>query len=327
MPFELGFYRSFLIWAQNFFPPSAERADPTLYEVLQDADAQAALIVDHIGTPTGDATTTVLGRLAAIENLLKCVCGDFPPDLTDPSGCESPLESLPGALAVIPGDSGRVYATWPLTLPDGFSNDADSTYGDPHAGIKFDDPDGTYTVYVQSQRSHTFQGAHGALIEQPCNTWLSFAPDTTYEFNVPAGSDIHVYVCYTPAAGFTDCVNIGSLVGSYEQLDSSAVFNSSYAVWTSIPGISTTNSEVYSGHTFQWDNSVAVAVVDAIGWTFTKESGPDIRFLVKEPDGTVHVLTIASSPLTLTMHTATLWCDLGSGGDTSSFSFEVCPGA
>lgn len=292
---------------------------------LDTTNSSLADLVDHVGIPTGDATTTVLGYLAEISNRLRCVCGDFPPPTTGTNACESPLESRDDVMAVI-GSDGRNYITWPDPLPGGLEFESDGTYGPAKVGIVLSDTTGTYSLYVES-RASTFRTTSGAPGELPCNRWLPVDAGTTLELSVPAGELAKAFICYAPAPGFVDCVNVGSDIGNYTQLDTSAVFNSSYAVWASIPGITTTDTEEYSGHTFQWNTAAAVAVADGFGWTFTKNSGPDIRLLAKHSDGTFTSYTISSTPFTITEHTTTLWCDLGSGGSTEAFSFQVCPPA
>lgn len=289
-------------------------------------EAASASLVDQVGAVTGDATTTVLGRLAAIESLLKCVCGDFPPGASDVGGCDSPATTLDSHYETFSDIVGRVFPVWSDPLPDGLSVDGTGELADAHIAVTLSDSTGVYSYYVQS-RAPSHQRTSGATTEYSNNQWLPLSPGDNLAISVPVGFTAKVYLCYTPAAGFTECVNIGSLAGSYTQLDTSAVFNSSYAVWSSIPGAVTTDSEAYGGHTFQWDNSVAVLIANANGWTFTKNSGPDIRLLAKRPDGSFTSYTISSTPITISGDTTSLWCDLGSGGSTEAFSFQVCPPA
>jgi hypothetical protein len=70
-------------------------------------------IRDAIGIPTGDATTTVLGRLAAIERLLMTTAAGLPPILQQD-------DYTSGAPIVF---EGRKYATWP-SPPAGTSSAA-----------------------------------------------------------------------------------------------------------------------------------------------------------------------------------------------------------
>lgn len=326
MPSDSGLNTKAAALFQAIFGAIVTLPDPTLYALIASLNTLSTEIDDRIGAVTGDATTTILGRLAAIESLLHCVCGDFPPPTTGDNACDSPVSTLSGALVTSGSYPGRVFPIWGDPPPSGLSIDGTGDLADAGVAVELSDSTGTYSYYVQS-RAATHLRTAGGTTQYPNNVWLGLSPGASLAVSVPDGFTATVYLCYTPAAGFVDCVNVGSNVGNYTQLDTSAVFNSSYAVWASIPGVTTTDTETFSGHTYQWNTTAAVCVADAIGWTFTKNSGPDIRLLAKHGDGTFTSYTISSTPFTITDHTTTLWADLGSGGDTSAFSFQVCPGA
>jgi hypothetical protein len=173
-------------------------------------------IEDHIGIPTGDATTTVLGRLAAIENLSGCGC---PPDLPspdDPTGCADPFVSISRAV-LVSAYPGRIFAVFPSPVPDGLVVTDGMDLGE--VGVEIS-PEATWTgwrafVYSKSAAYYSEDPTRSGL--WATNVWRDLDEAMSYAlaFSVPDGNDIAVYLCAPPPAPVDECVHVVSLSTPY----------------------------------------------------------------------------------------------------------------
>lgn len=153
----------------------------------------------NIGLPTGDATTTVLGRLATIENYASCICGPQPPSTSDPDGCAYPVLSHSPALtdAAFPG---RLFAQWEDLSIYGLQKTTDIGLTVSNVELQ---PTGTWdgwNVFVYSRTAQTYSEDPRRAGRYPTNTWRSLeeAQGFPLAFSVEEGSDITVYLCTPP---------------------------------------------------------------------------------------------------------------------------------
>jgi len=144
------------------------------------------------GIPSGDATTTMLGRLATIENQTRCGCGPLPP--TSPP-CDNPYISdgvyfVPSIF--IGGDVN--VAAFPDPPPSGV------TFG-TEFGIGVDDTElqtatdwEGWQVYVESDAPN-FQIGTLETARYPTGQWLELHGDNNLAFSVGSMYSITVYLC------------------------------------------------------------------------------------------------------------------------------------
>jgi hypothetical protein len=158
---------------------------------------------DNLGIPTGDATTTVLGRLAAIQRQQLLCCFSSDPAVADPTGCTSPVSSVQPALADTAAP-GRLFASW----PDLSSYDVSftTTFGLTATNVEIS-PAVNWTgfsLFVGSKSATTFSKSPSTNGSWPTNRWLSLASDGAYPLaiSVAEGQDITAYLC---VPGATDC--------------------------------------------------------------------------------------------------------------------------
>jgi hypothetical protein len=168
----------------------------TIWNLLGEIPPALSQIVDNIGFPTGDATTTVIGRLAAIERLSKCACPPDAPDLTDPDApCSEPFVSNPVLTRVSSAYPGRVFAGWIDPPPDGLVLDHFlETDISPSEIVRSTDVSG-WSIYIQSTaRLASLSPLSTNLVAT--NSWIDLdIYDEHMAISVPEGNDLLVYIC------------------------------------------------------------------------------------------------------------------------------------
>lgn len=189
-----------------------------LLELLQPVVPDIALMQDALGLVPGDATTTVLGRLAALNTLgvnqltsigisggpddtvLKllaknadCACGGLGP----PSGsCDNPFVSTGmwlGPFGAI-GGSNVIVATWSEPLPTGISFGTFFSLGTDDGELQNSDWSG-WKVYVSSTEPQ-YADSPSSLTRYPTNQWRDLpAGAASYSWAVSDRGSIQVTLC------------------------------------------------------------------------------------------------------------------------------------
>lgn len=272
-------------------------------------------IENNIGQPTGDATTTVLGRLAAIERLSECGCGPQPPDPTDPDGCADPfVSSAPSAsIAAYPG---RSFAVFHETPPDGLLITDSMDLGVANVEIS---PEATWTgwrVFVLSKASAYYSEDPTRTGLWPTNTWrdLDEAQSFALAFSVPAG-DITVYLCGpTDVPPEIECTTIES------QSVTIVGFGARQAIVWPEPFTSSSTDE--AGNSYSANQ---VLIGDYQNWTIRVVTGAGARLVLFVGATNSNVFIDGGDTTTISTTTTSLFLDdLNYGG---AFSIEICPPA
>lgn len=157
-----------------------------------------------LGIPTGDATTTALGRLAAIESCVCLLAGQVP---TDPgtSECESPFTSGYTWELVLTSEGGGEFgvgvvlhvAAFAQPLPPGLVEGTIYALTPPSGTVSELAPTGTWDgwrVYVKSSAS-TYGDSITPGVRHPTNEWRDLTGTGTNIFSVYRPDDITVYLC------------------------------------------------------------------------------------------------------------------------------------
>src|SRR5215510_2573257 len=111
-----------------------------------------------IGIVPGDATTTILGRLTAIENQTACLCAGSGPNPSDPLTCVDPLVTISQQNATGTYE-GLTFGVWPDTLPTGIVFTNDLLIGITHAEISASPPHVGARLYAASKSANVFQSS------------------------------------------------------------------------------------------------------------------------------------------------------------------------
>jgi hypothetical protein len=168
-------------------------------------------LISSMGIPTGDATTTILGRLSAIETLNfnylpliatntgKCPCGASPP----PEGniCAEPYISTGMSLvptAFIPNFNSVTIAIWGTTPPAQleygtvFGTVSDNSSLVPASGQNWTGR----SIFVESSADN-FALQTLSTARYPTNTWVDLTDQGTAEISVmvDAGAAVRAYIC------------------------------------------------------------------------------------------------------------------------------------
>lgn len=275
--------------------PTGEPMQPALLTLLDAltalqtayGDNSAALatqvdtIIDHIGFPTGDATTTVLGYLSAIARSSACACGPQAPTDEPPAGCEDDAQSIPSPLALSPAYPGRAFATWGL-LPAGVE------YGEWSSDLPVSaqlhlTTGNTVSAFGLSKRSGSFSANPTAGVVYPTNQWVALESLTNLAFSVPEDADLVVYLCIAPAATWLDCVSVPSASGTVTggTLDGTPILA---VPLVGLPGLAT-GSVLHGPPDYTYTISGCIAYANWHGYTvelLTDEAFPWARVVYKQ---------------------------------------------
>lgn len=172
------------------------------------ADDNILRWLSGIGINTGDATTTILGRLTAIENYSRCACGPVPPSPFDPSGCVDQFISI--AQVTTPNYSGN-FVQWPDVLPAGIEFTNDLLIGVSNVEISADPFVSGWRMFGYSQSASVFSANPGNVTQYPTNEWIVIGADNwTLAPSVGEGNDLRVYLC-SPGSIPADCPEFNSI--------------------------------------------------------------------------------------------------------------------
>lgn len=176
----------------------------SLYNLLDQAGINLFNVLSAIGTPTGDATTTVLGRLIAIMGCACSTASHFNPPLPLAADCLGTQYQSSGFSIAEYGAQGDMAIAYWETAPEGITQ----------AGVGELTPDTDWTgwkVYVTSTAEY-FGYKSGFSNRLPTNTWieldsygsdtLTFAVDKGYGLTVTlcspsSGSGVEIGTCFT----------------------------------------------------------------------------------------------------------------------------------
>lgn len=259
--------------------------EPTDINIADNLDE----LVRRFGIPTGDATTTLLGELAAIVNNTACGCGARPPTAPASNGCVSPYSNPPGAVTTSTAYPGRVFATWGDDLPLSIIKDSWLESPITNAEIKLVS-DLALAVYVVSSASHYFTTNPISGQLYPTNTWVDMGTDTQFAFSVPDGADIRVYLCLGDVVSWEDCIEIDSQAytvtgGNLDNVSLQAV------PLNGIPNVSTSSTLHASNVNYVYSSSNIVVLNDFEGVHITLlTANYGIRVVMKQSsDGDIVV--------------------------------------
>jgi hypothetical protein len=260
----------------------------TVWNMLLNLTPAVVGIYDATGIPTGDATTTVLGRLAAIERLALCACGPQPPSPEDVDGCASPVLS---ALSAAPsGYDGRVFAYW-LELPDGAQLAGELDPAVEGAEIEPVSTWAGWSAFILSKSSTIASLDPRSPIVSATNQWLSLDTVTFAAFNVPAGNDITVYLCRDETVPI-GCVNINS-----HSSTASGAFSATLEVLSAAPaGMSFVNPVNSSSGEVSWSPPAFISG-NLSGWTLEVFSG-SVRLVYRTDDPSSSAIYSIGGPYT-----------------------------
>jgi hypothetical protein len=291
----------------------------TIWNLLGEIPPVLGQINDHIGFPTGDATTTALGRLAAIERLSRCSCPPEAPDLTDPDApCTEPFTSEPDRVLAATSYPGRVFARWPLPLPDGIT---EGHFLDPAIPggeiVRSSDIEGWF-LYVQSSASHFSLNPTSNDLDIT-NAWINIdVRSEEIAISVDAGFTLTAYIC-VPGGTVEpppDCVTFTSQLMNLDNDPGNYHIERHAIEW---PDTFTRqhNQEdfVYSG----W----AVAVGNFIGYRLRRVSGTNARLVARKLDGSYLIEMLNETLYTINEGTQFILVD-AYNSEADEFSIEFC---
>lgn len=301
----------------------------TVWIFLDEMNDKLEELINNVGIPTGDATTTVLGRLAAIERLSRCNCPPEPPDLTDPSSpCAEPYISNPFYTRTVSDYPGRLFAGW--TAPPPYPLTMDSFLTVPADPCELNRPLGStgYSIYVQSTAQLASLNPLFA-IQTRTNEWVSLdAYSEDMCVSVPAGNDLTVYICLPSDLVWTDCEVLDSTAVTYST-DAPLSIDAQGIVLSSIPGLETTQDWFADSQEQHISVEGVVVTTDMFGVTVTLKSGTGLRiYWVPAGDNAAsHDITVIDDSYTLTAHTHIFFIsNVGfSSAASSPFEVEICP--
>jgi hypothetical protein len=290
----------------------------TIWNMMYQNIAVFAQIRDAIGQETGDATTTVLGRLSAIERASLCACGPQPPSPSDPNGCAEPTVS---SFSVAPeAYSGRVFAVW-LGLPSGAEFRSELDPGVDAAEIGPSVNWAGWKAFILSRSSTIASLDPRQALVYATNTWIDLTSITYAAFNVPAGNDIQVYLCRDETVP-EGCLNIPSRLSTLES-DSSVTLN---AISVAPTGMSFVNPVNSSNGEASWDPPAFVSG-NLATWTLQVFSGT-VRVLYRtDPPTSTQVFSVAghytSADGVVTLPTTDHF-SLDDSGTDGPYSIQLC---
>lgn len=292
----------------------AARFDQSVGVLGTDADESLmrmlAAVESHIGFPTGDATTTVLGRLAAIQSYSSCACGPQQPQPGDTGGCASPFvsQSFTQTSATYPG---RVFVVWPSPLPSGALFDDTLSLGVDRVELMPEANWNGWRLFVYSKSAGYYTEDPTRTVQWPTNVWRNLDPNQSYPLaiSVAAGNDAVGYLCApVDLPNITTC----SMFSSISYTFSGQLF---YVIRT--PPIYSGNDIFTSG--------------DFYGYTVrlvTFGGGSDIRvdhYNTSDVYNSGSLMSTVDTIITISEHTNALGIHTNIPDAGNPFSVEVCP--
>lgn len=301
----------------------------TVWIFLDLMNTQLIELTNRIGAVTGDATTTVLGRLAAIERLLHCGCPPEGPDLTDPSSpCSEPYTSNPLRTQTTSLYPGRIFAGWNMPPPVGLT--ANSFLEVPVGDVELNrdsDVEG-YRIYVQS--TAPLASLNPLFPTQArTNVWVDlnlYSEDIAV--SVPEGHDLTVYICVPSDVVWVNCVTLDSVEATYST-DQPFSMQVQTIVLSSIPTLTLTNTWPAGGNQHTISVPETVALNDWIGVTIRLTAGDGTRVTYLDGSGNMDGTNIdnVGDVFTVPIHTTMVTITNFTTGDPGNnpFSVEICP--
>lgn len=297
-----------------------------------DSDTVRSLLQElrsGIGINPGDATSSVIGHLSAIERLSRCNCPPEPPDLTDPDApCADPYTSVPLYTRSTDLYPGRVFAGFLEPPPTGLTMDSFlSTPVDKVELHRTSDSAG-YWIYVQSSAPLASLNPLNPLLVKT-NEWLDL---TLYEadiaVSVPDTADLTVYICTPGDLAWVDCIELTSAFSTYS---TNAPFTMDVQAinFESVPTLEATDNWTQGGTTNTLSLDSSVVTSDMFGVKVELVSGANVRVLWRRTDGIEDHTDIASAGLdyTIIAHTNVFTIGNYPASDPSAhpFTINLCP--
>jgi hypothetical protein len=286
-------------------------------------------IYNNIGQPTGDATTTVLGRLSAIERLLKCGCPPEGPDLTDPDvPCSEPYTSIAFRTQTTSLYPGRVFAGWLLPPPVGITANSflEVPVGDCELNRTTSDPG--YFIYIQSQAPTASLNPLNPQVVRT-NEWLDWSLyDENIAVSVAEPYDLTVYICTPGEVTWTDCININSIQSTYHT-DQPFSMDLHVIQLDTIPGATLTYTWFANGNTHSFDDINTVVTDNWHGVKITMTAGVKTRITWLDTSGAMDGVNLDSIGANYTIPIDTTMVTIANftttDPSTHPFSVEICP--
>jgi hypothetical protein len=283
-----------------------------------------------IGHVTGDATTTILGRLTAIEGYSACACGPMPPSALDPSSCADPYTSV--LLTTDGAYSGRLFASFPDPPPFGLVFDDVLGLSGSNIELNQEPSQVGWRFYGLSAKETVFSINPTNPAAYPTNQWVDLPPTYRLAFNVPSGSDLVVYLCGPgDSPPFLDCVDIPSaLVTVTYQEGISPPTHTRYYTPLSDLGLTVVSEFDAGGQHYAYNQSDVATTDDMMGVKTTLLSGTNCHVVYINTSGSVivHELTTIGQFYTVTESTTLFLIDNFQSNDISpgsAYTVELCP--
>ena len=284
-----------------------------------------------IGHVTGDATTTILGRLTAIENYSKCACGPIAPTPDDPDGCADQYVSV--RLATSAAYDGRSFAGFapPVPPPATFTDVFD--IGLPYTEISVPSTPIPWRVFGYSQSASVYMHNPLNVTQYPTNQWIPLANEDliTLAFSVDPGNDLVVYLCPQAGPPFADCVTRASEIMTVTYpVGVTPPSHTRYYTPLDNLGLDLVTQVTSGGQTFTFNVPDSGTSSDMIGVSVELLSGPFARVIWINTSGGSFTqgLTTIGQQFTVPEHTTFFAVDNWQTNDISPaapYTVELCP--
>ena len=243
--------------------------DNDVISLLASLKTGIAALNTAMGIPSGDATTTMLGRLTAIEN-----CGCRPvgaqPPINGP--CATPYASCSIAFIpwVIVGGTNVNVAKWCEPLPDGLEYGTTLGLSDDTTELVATDGWDGWHIFVSSAAT-VFGKSPLDLERYPTNTWLPLSGSDVLSVATDERNSLKVYLC-PPADSPAECVTLSSVEitapwgGTFQGID-----------WTDsgLPCVDTGPTGTFSGCIFSTNDLTEWSVITIYENVHMNMSGHD----------------------------------------------------
>jgi hypothetical protein len=322
-----------------------ETPDITLEDVVNAQNNTNDLLEDiknAIGIPTGDATTTALGRLAAIESCVCKLAGEIPSD-PDASDCDDPYTSVQTWLLMVDqgGGGGEMgitilyhVAAFATPLPEGLEESNLFNLTPPAGRVSEIKPVTTWDgwmVYVKSSSETYSDGITGGN-RYPTGQWRDLTGSSSLVFTVYRPDDITVYLCGPESNGnggeypIEDCVILSStMVDIVPRQQTKSEFNAI------VPpqAFNTDNTITFVGFDPYSFLDNIVILDDLYGYSVGLESGDLVYIAGVAADGSTiaHIINSGQGGYTFTLHTqkVILCRETNTGTSEGPFTIQLCP--